>query len=363
MKKCIFILISFLLTSFSNGQSIYESPLGFSLSFDKTWKRLPKEVVLQRMKDVAEFLNYKKEVQFDACFQKIGNADMDLPYILFKNVYATTTSEDEIAQIKKYFTNKAGFENVVQNIVNGLFDVEIEIGKNYYDAGKKILIFTYDMGISIKGNLVGMFAFYVGKNASLLIYCYSYKDEFKYDQKEFLDVIYTISDKGMTSSMSDYVSKHDIATKYYNDGKGQSSAGNRIEAVRLYTKAIENYPSEDRYAKSEAYYNRGLNNRYLNNIQEAINDYSEAIKLRPDYYKAYNNRGYAKLLKEDFAGAIPDFTMTIKYDNYNTEFTNMALGNRGIAKIYIGQDGCPDLKKAIESGNKNVIDFYNQNCK
>lgn len=363
MRKCIFIQFLILITELSFGQTIYESPLGFSLSFDKTWKRVPKEVLQQRMKDVAEFLNYKKEVQFDACFQKIGNADMDFPYILFKNFYATATSEEEIANIKKYFTNKEGFENVVQQIVNRKFDVEIEIGKNYYDSQKKILIFTYDMGISIKGNLVGMFAFYVGKDASLLIYCYSYKDEFKYDQKEFLDVIYTIGDKGMTSTMSDYITKHDIATKYYNDGKGQSSVGNRLEAIILYTKAIENYPREDSYAKSEAYYNRGLNNRNLNNIQEAINDYTEAIKLRPDYYKAYNNRGYAKLLMEDYNGAIPDFTMTIKYDNYNTEFTNMALGNRGISKIFIGQDGCPDLKKAIELGNKNVIDFYNQNCK
>lgn len=72
---------------------------------------------------------------------------------------------------------------VIENLVNGKFGVELKVGKNYYDAKNKILIFTYDMGISIKGNLVGMFAFYFGKNASLITYCYSYKDEFKYDQK------------------------------------------------------------------------------------------------------------------------------------------------------------------------------------
>jgi tetratricopeptide (TPR) repeat protein len=315
------------------------------------------------MKEVASFLEYQKEVQFDACYQKIGNADMDYPYILFKNIYATTTNEDEIQQIKEYFTNKTGFDKAVQNLVNGKFDVELKIGKNYYDVKNKILIFTYDMGISIKGNLVGMFAFYVGKKASLLTYCYSYKDEFKYDQKEFLEVIYSIKDKGMSSTMSDYTAKHDIAIKFYNDGKSQSSTGNRQEAIKLYTKAIENYPVEDNYMKSEAFYNRGLNNRYLDNIKEAINDYTEAIKLRPDYYKAYNNRGYAKLLLEDYSGAIPDFTMTIKYDNYNTEFTNMALGNRGIAKMSLEQNGCPDLKNAIDHGNRSVINTYNQYCK
>ena len=131
----------------------------------------------------------------------------------------------------------------------------------------------------------------------------------------------------------------------------------------MYTKAIENYPLEDSYSKSEAYYNRGLNKRYLNDLKGAIADYTEAIKLRPDYYKAFNNRGYAKLLLDDYVGAISDFTMTIKYDNYNTEMTNMAMGNRGIAKIKIGQNGCPDLKEAMGLGNKNLDQVINESCK
>ena len=363
MKKYLFLLLAIQVSTFSMAQSIYESPLGFTLSFDKTWKRLPKEILQQKMKDVKDLIEYRKDIQFEACYQKIGNANMDYPYILFKNVYATTTNEAEIKKVQEYFTNKPEFDKVVQNLVNGKFDVELKVGKNYYDAQNKILIFTYDLGISIKGNLVGMIAFYFGKNASLITYCYSYKDEFKYDQKEFLDIIYSINDKGMASTMSDYTSKHDIAVKYYNEGKAQSEAGNRQEAIKLYTKAIENYPVEDNYTKSEAYFNRGLNKRYVDDYKGAIADYTQAIKLRLDYYKAYNNRGFAKLQIDDYTGAIVDFTATIKYDNYNTEFTNMALGNRGIAKLSLGQDGCPDLKKAIELGNKNVNQIYSQYCK
>lgn len=345
------------------GQSVYESPLGFSISFDKTWKRLPKEVLQQKMSDVKEFLEYRSDIKFDACYQKIGNADMDYPYILFKNIYATTDSEEDIRKVQNYFTNKPDFDKVVQKVVNGKFDFDIKIGKNYYDTQNRILIFTYDMGVSIKGNLVGMFAFYFGKNASLITYCYSYKDEFKYDQKEFLDVIYSIKDKGMKTSMPNYLEKHDIAVKHYNQGLQYSSQGLRREAIQSYTKAIENYPNEDNFVKAEAYFNRGLNKRYIDDIRGAIADYTEAIKLRPDYYKAYNNRGYARLLLEDYKGAIEDFNLTIKYDNYNTEFTNMALGNRGIAKIALNQDGCPDIKKAIELGNKNVEQIYREYCK
>lgn len=345
------------------GQGIYESPLGFTINFDKTWKRLPKEVLIQKMRDVKDLLEYRKDVQFDACYQKVGNADMDYPYILFKNVYATTSNENEMRKVQEYFTSKPNFDKVVQKIVNGKFDYELKIGKNYYDTQNKMLIFTYDMGISIKGNLVGMFAFYFGKNASLITYCYSYKDEFKYDQKEFLEVIYSINDKGMTSTMPKYLEKHDAAVRHYNQGLQYSNAGMRREAIQSYSKAIESYPTEDNFVKAEAYFNRGLNKRYVDDIKGAIADYNEAIKLRSNYYKAYNNRGYAKLLLEDYKGAIEDFSLTIKYDNYNTEYSNMALGNRGVAKLGLELDGCPDLKKAMELGNKNVEAFYKEYCK
>jgi tetratricopeptide (TPR) repeat protein len=341
----------------------YESPVGFSLDFDNTWKRLPKEVLQQKIKDVKDFLDYRKDIQFDACYQNIGNADMDYPYILFKNIYATTTDDEQIKKVQEYFINKPQIDKVMQTLTNGMFDIDLNIGSNYYDKENKILIFTYDMGISIKGNLVCLNAFYIGKSASLQICCYSYKDEFKYDQKDFLDIIYSIRDKGMKTGMQTYLDKHDLAVKYYNEGKSQSASGNREEAIKSYTKAIENYPQEDSYMKSEAYFNRALNKRYLNNLRGAIADYTEAIRFRPDYYKAYNNRGYARLLLEEYQLAISDFTQTIKYDNYNTEFTNMALGNRGIAKFAIGQNGCDDLKKAIENGNTNVVSAYNQYCK
>jgi len=65
---------------------------------------------------------------------------------------------------------------------------------------------------------------------------------------------------------------------------------------------------------------------------------------------------------EKYSTAIYDFTMTIKFDNYQTEFTGMALGNRGISKLSIGEDGCEDLKKAIEEGNQNVKSIFYEYC-
>lgn len=167
----------------------------------------------------------------------------------------------------------------------------------------------------------------------------------------------------MKTDMKEYLLHHDSAVHYYNEGKKYSGYGNKNEAIKYYTLAIKSYPTEDTYLKGEAYFNRALNKRFLEDLHGAIADYTEAIKLRTDYYKAYNNRGFAKMMLNEYSSAIEDFTNTIKYDNYQTEYSNMALGNRGVAKISIGQDGCGDLKKAIEEGNEKVKSFYYENCK
>ena len=343
-------------------QTSYRSPLGFSLNFNSSWKRLPKDVLQNKMTEVQNFLDYRKEISFDACYQKVDKANMEYPYILLKNYYFTTTDENEIQEAKDYFLDRLKIDSISQFIFNKKIDVELSVDKSYYDSKNKMLIFTFD--ISINGeDFVGVMAMCFGKSAILMTSCYSRKNEFISDQKEFLDIIYSLKDVGMTMSISDYTKQHDVAVNHYNDGLNLSTSNKRKEAIISFTKAIDNYSIEDSYLKAEAFYNRGLQKRYLEDYKGAIVDYSQAILLRVDYYKAYNNRGFAKLLLEDYSGAIADFTSTIKYDNYNTEFSSMALGNRGVSKLAIGQDGCADMKKAIELGNKNIVETYITYCK
>ena len=61
-----------------------------------------------------------------------------------------------------------------------------------------------------------------------------------------------------------------------------------------------------------AYNNRALARRSNGEIDRAIEDYSEAIRLRPDYYIAINNRGVAFMSKGDLDRAIADFDRTIE---------------------------------------------------
>lgn len=45
---------------------------------------------------------------------------------------------------------------------------------------------------------------------------------------------------------------------------------------------------------------------------EAIADYSKAIRINPEGFLAYYNRGNAKIDAQDYEGAIKDFTEVIE---------------------------------------------------
>jgi tetratricopeptide (TPR) repeat protein len=155
----------------------------------------------------------------------------------------------------------------------------------------------------------------------------------------------------------------ETASILYNLGFMKSEYDkNPKEAIYYYTRAIDLYPNNALKRKSEAFFNRGLNKRFMDDFEGAIADYTMAITCRPDYIKAINNRGFLKLKKNDLHAAINDFTLVIELDNNATSMTKIALGNRGFAKITLHQDGCQDLKRAIKLGNESVIEFFKKNC-
>ena len=62
--------------------------------------------------------------------------------------------------------------------------------------------------------------------------------------------------------------------------------GEYQEAIDDYTSAIKINPDD-----ADAYVNRGAAYHNLGKHQEAIDDFNTAIKINPDYAKAYYNRG------------------------------------------------------------------------
>jgi tetratricopeptide (TPR) repeat protein len=92
------------------------------------------------------------------------------------------------------------------------------------------------------------------------------------------------------------------------------------------------------------------------NPDNAINNYTEAIKLNHKFAKAYNNRGIAYIGRQQYDLAITDFNKAIKFDPKNGK----AYNNRAIVYWYKGEvaRACQDIQKAQSLGipvNPDVV--------
>ena len=85
-------------------------------------------------------------------------------------------------------------------------------------------------------------------------------------------------------------------------------------AITDYSDAIRIQPD---YA--EAYYGRGLTKFKLNDFQGSAADNAEAIKLKPDYGIAYYGRAYAEFKLNDTQKSLADYTEAIRLKQGFTE--------------------------------------------
>lgn len=107
--------------------------------------------------------------------------------------------------------------------------------------------------------------------------------------------------------------------------------------------------------KAEEFFELGKKYALVDNVDQAIDNYSKAIKIDPKFAKAYNNRGAAYILKKQYDLAIADFTKAIELDPKNGK----AYHNRAIVYSYQGETdkALQDLQKARRLGIAVNPDF------
>ncbi|MBD2437207.1 protein kinase domain-containing protein [Nostoc sp. FACHB-110] len=139
--------------------------------------------------------------------------------------------------------------------------------------------------------------------------------------------------------------EHKNAEAYYQEGLDKYNNQDFRGAIEDYTQAININPNF-----AMAYFNRGNAHDEIGHIKIAIKDYTQAININPNFAMAYFKRGNAYNELEDKQAAIEDYTQAI---NMNPNFAD-AYFNRGIT-----YDDLKHKQAAIEDLRKSA-DLYNQ---
>ncbi|GAB1540048.1 hypothetical protein NUACC21_27170 [Scytonema sp. NUACC21] len=145
------------------------------------------------------------------------------------------------------------------------------------------------------------------------------------------------------------VSPQSTPTEMLNQGLEKSNAGDLQGALADYTQSIRLNP---RY--SLAYYNRAITHYDLGNKEAALADYNKAIQVNQNWGKgglvdAYINRGQLRDEIGDYKGALADYNQAIRINPQDSE----VYYNRGIVQHNTGNKkaAIADYTKAIQINN------------
>jgi len=149
----------------------------------------------------------------------------------------------------------------------------------------------------------------------------------------------------MLSCSSSLLTKYELGLESYYNGRYRT-------AVEYFTRAIWEDP-----VNAELYYWRGNAKAKLNLSEEAIKNYTTAIKLDPDM-KYYKNRGLMFIELKDYYNAISDFNEALLFDSTNSTL----YFNRGYTQALSGnfEKAIKDYSKAISYDSANAKVFVNR---
>ena len=142
-----------------------------------------------------------------------------------------------------------------------------------------------------------------------------------------------------------------LANIYYERGNNSDGFSNYQQAVDNYSEAIKANSRHD-----NAYYRRGNSYCKLNNYQQAIDDYNQAIKINPNHAAAYRERGNAYFALKDYQLALDSYDRTIELEPKYTS----AYQYRGHAYYQLQdyQKAIDDYYEALTIHPKNADTYY-----
>ena len=127
--------------------------------------------------------------------------------------------------------------------------------------------------------------------------------------------------------------------------------GDYDKAIEHYTEAIKLNPN---YAR--AHNNRGVAYYNTKDFKYAMVDYTEAIRLNPNFFQAYNNRGSVYYAKKQYDKAIKEYDEAIKLNpNYARAYYNRGV-TYALTRRY--NKAIEDYTRVIELNPNNAEAYY-----
>jgi lipoprotein NlpI len=145
------------------------------------------------------------------------------------------------------------------------------------------------------------------------------------------------------------------AVAYKNRGRAYSAKGDLDRAIADFGEAIRLDPK-----LAAGYAGRCGTYTTKGDYDLAIADCNEAIRLDPKLATAYSNRGYAYSAKDDLDRAIIDDSEAIRLDPKN--LTTYSYSNRGVTYRNKGDidHAIADLSEAIRLNPKDALSYHNR---
>jgi len=130
--------------------------------------------------------------------------------------------------------------------------------------------------------------------------------------------------------------------------------GNSKEAFKILEEAIGKQPSN-----AEFYYARGLLNNTKEKYSKALQDFDKVILLNPRFnpFGVFFNRGISNINLSEIENAVKDFSMAIEIDPTNAT----AYHSRGLALYQLDdyKSAIEDFLKSADISPNNPVTFYN----
>lgn len=155
-----------------------------------------------------------------------------------------------------------------------------------------------------------------------------------------------------------------LAVAYLHRGHVRREQGELDKAIEDYVKAMELDPrsTQNNRQVAQAFINRGMIKKNNLQVDDALIDLDKAIKVYPAETQAHLERGGARILIEDFDGAIADLSQVIGNEKFDPFRKALAYAARGFARLLLGKEdeAKKDLEESLKLAGKNRagIDYY-----